>query len=462
MAAVDPSKSDLVDRARRYASQAHRRIDHRRKYTGQSYEAHLRSVATIVAEVSDDREMLAAAWLHDLVEDTPATVQEIESEFGPGVATLVAELTDVSKPGDGNREQRKAIDRLHATRASPRAKTVKLADLIDNCQDITRHDPRFGKVFLREMGALLEVLGEGDPELQRRARALHAKQSERLGLGKIERKAQDALEAGTLSSLDEGQKHLARLFLDTFTAYDIARRLPSFDAERSLDNVRKLMHENALDVVGVRRDGVVTGYLRETADDFTSCGEAERRFSVGEVVDADASLVDVILVLTRHEHCFVQILGQVGGVLQRGDVNNPIARMWLFGIVSIIEMALTRRVKERYPEGGWAAYVTEARLAKAHALRAERRRRDRSCTLLDCLQLTDKAGILIRDGSIADWMDVGSTRAAKMALKEIESLRNNLAHAQDIATHDWVQIARFAQRVEEIVRLDFEVEERPA
>ena len=159
-----------MQRAVKFATQAHRRIDQRRKYSKQPYEVHLKSVADIVASVTDDEEMLAAAWLHDTVEDTPATIEDIEREFGEGVAGLVSDLTDVSRPGDGNRAVRKAIDRAHSARASARAKTVKLADLIDNCRDICSHDERFARVFLVEMAALLEVLDDGDPRLLRRAR----------------------------------------------------------------------------------------------------------------------------------------------------------------------------------------------------------------------------------------------------------------------------------------------------
>ena len=155
--------SDLVERARAYATRAHKRIEHRRKYSNQPYEVHLEAVAKLVASVSDDAETIAAAWLHDTVEDTPATLGDIEAQFGAAVAELVEELTDVSKPGDGNRALRKDIDRQHLAQASARAKTVKLADLIDNCSDITRHDPRFARIYLAEMGALLEVLKEGDP-----------------------------------------------------------------------------------------------------------------------------------------------------------------------------------------------------------------------------------------------------------------------------------------------------------
>ena len=100
--------------------------------------------------------------LQDVVEDTPATMGDVESEFGPPVAGRVEALTDVSRPSDGNRAVRKEIDRRHTAHASPRAKTIKLADLIDNCEDIAHHDPRFAQVYLQEMEALLAVLGEGD------------------------------------------------------------------------------------------------------------------------------------------------------------------------------------------------------------------------------------------------------------------------------------------------------------
>ena len=84
---------------------------------------------------------------------------------------LVLQLTDVSRPGDGNRAVRKAKDRDHLSQASPEAQTVKLADLLDNADSILRYDRAFSKVFLREMAELLEVMTGGDPELRRQARA---------------------------------------------------------------------------------------------------------------------------------------------------------------------------------------------------------------------------------------------------------------------------------------------------
>lgn len=65
------------------------------------------------------QEMIAAAYLHDVVEDTPVSIHEIREEIGPEVSELVDWLTDVSKPEDGNRRVRKELDRQHLAKAPP-------------------------------------------------------------------------------------------------------------------------------------------------------------------------------------------------------------------------------------------------------------------------------------------------------------------------------------------------------
>ena len=158
----------LIDYAYRFAKAAHR--DQKRKYTGTPYIEHPLAVSHIVASVTDDCQMIAAAILHDVIEDTPVTFEEIrDAGFGFDIAHLVRELSDVSKPEDGNRAHRKKMDREHTAKASIKAKTIKLADLIHNAVDITQHDPNFARVFMREKAQLLKVLDEGDETLYERA-----------------------------------------------------------------------------------------------------------------------------------------------------------------------------------------------------------------------------------------------------------------------------------------------------
>jgi len=157
----------MVQRAIWFATQAH--AGQTRKYTGEPYVNHPVEVMQLVSTVTDDPEILAAAVLHDVVEDTPATIMNIRIGFSPRVAELVDDLTDVSRPEDGNRATRKELDRQHTAKASPDAKTIKLADLISNSRSIMKDDPNFAKVYMKEKAALLEVLTEGNAELFRQA-----------------------------------------------------------------------------------------------------------------------------------------------------------------------------------------------------------------------------------------------------------------------------------------------------
>src|SRR5215469_3705062 len=69
---------DLVKSAKVFANQGHDRISAGRNPALQNFAAHLKSVAQIVSTVTQDEETIAAAWLHDIVEDTDLTIGDIE------------------------------------------------------------------------------------------------------------------------------------------------------------------------------------------------------------------------------------------------------------------------------------------------------------------------------------------------------------------------------------------------
>ncbi len=161
---------NIVRKAQVYAMAAHAAVGQKRKYTSEPYIVHPAEVASIVARVPGATEdMVAAAWLHDVVEDTGCTLTDIHIGFGADIATLVGWLTDVSRPEDGNRAKRKAMDREHTAEAPAEAQTIKLADLISNSRSIMQHDPEFARTYLEEKRLLLEVLTKGDPGLHAEA-----------------------------------------------------------------------------------------------------------------------------------------------------------------------------------------------------------------------------------------------------------------------------------------------------
>ena len=157
---------DVIEKAFNFAKKAHG--DQKRKYTLDPYVNHLIEVRDLVSTVKHDESMLAAALLHDTIEDTHITYNDVEKEFGQEIAKLVYELTDISKPEDGNRATRKSIDRNKLSKVSTSAQTIKLADIYANIKSIEKNDKKFAKVFLDENRQLLNVLTRGD-------RSLHVK-----------------------------------------------------------------------------------------------------------------------------------------------------------------------------------------------------------------------------------------------------------------------------------------------
>ena len=128
----------LVERARDFASAAHRAVGQLRKYTGEPYEEHLRRVADIVAQAKGDAEMVAAAWLHDVVEDCGITRDDLASRFGAEVADLVLEVTDDMGLSKEKRRQRQVGT---VAQKSERARLLKLADKTSNITAIVEKPP---------------------------------------------------------------------------------------------------------------------------------------------------------------------------------------------------------------------------------------------------------------------------------------------------------------------------------
>ena len=190
-----------VARARAYSHAAHDAVGQKRKYTGESYWVHTDEVARTVHEDSmltpddqfDHRYMLNAYYrdmaslLHDILEDTRVTVEDLNREFGQDIASLVVELTDLYTSDafpHMSRRDRKAAEAERLSTVSNNAKTVKLADLLSNTASIVAHDPNFAVIYLAEKAALLPNLKGGSPTLYARVEKQLAEAVEALRLRK--------------------------------------------------------------------------------------------------------------------------------------------------------------------------------------------------------------------------------------------------------------------------------------
>ncbi|CAI1585846.1 GTP pyrophosphokinase [Serratia ficaria] len=162
---------NLELKAQRFATEAHQACNQRRKFTGEPYIIHPAAVVALLRQANPTPEMVAAAWLHDTVEDTPVTLADIRREFGPRVERYVEMLTDIqTRSYGGERLQRKNANLRHSAQACAEAQTIKLCDLIDNSKNITDYEVTFARQYLVEMARLLDVLRAGDADLLATAR----------------------------------------------------------------------------------------------------------------------------------------------------------------------------------------------------------------------------------------------------------------------------------------------------
>lgn len=134
-----PLDTALLDRAIVFALRAHAGTERRGK--GFPYIVHPLEAVTIVATMTSDQELLAAAALHDTVEDTDVTIDQIRAEFGDRIASLVAADSDMPVQGMNAEDswyvrKQAAIDRIAAS--SHDAKIVAMGDKLSNMRAIAR------------------------------------------------------------------------------------------------------------------------------------------------------------------------------------------------------------------------------------------------------------------------------------------------------------------------------------
>lgn len=250
----------------------------------------------------------------------------------------------------------------------------------------------------------------------------------------------------------QAQHSLRRVFTEVFSVSDLAEPLVSFDATQPARDVRDMMVASHFGVVGLRVAGRVTGYvLREELQDG-SCGDYLRHFEKEEVIASSAPLAELVRRLKESSWLFVKVLGAVGGIVTKTDLQKPAMRMWLFGMVTLIEMRFTKMIEQALPMDAWREFLSDSRIAKAESLFAERQRRNQDVRLLDCLQLSDKGQIIARNEEIRSLTLFESRRQIEAAIKGVERLRNNLAHSQDIIASDWDIILQLAENLDRVIR----------
>lgn len=171
----DTDVAALVEQALAYAHEAHSQVGQLRAYTNDPYIVHPKDVVKILSAVTQDPVLLQAGALHDVIEDTLRTHDDLIARFGAAVANLVAQVTNPPKDPGLNRAQNKALVRQHLEQAGVDGHTLKCADIASNIGtgefSLARLDPKFAATYLPEKTLVLDVLIQAHPAMLELARS---------------------------------------------------------------------------------------------------------------------------------------------------------------------------------------------------------------------------------------------------------------------------------------------------
>jgi hypothetical protein len=246
-----------------------------------------------------------------------------------------------------------------------------------------------------------------------------------------------------------------RIFLRNLAVRDIAEPLPSFDYNTPAEQARAALAEARRSVAGVRRDGWVYGFILADELGPGQCSDYTHPIDQAVVLADATSIIELIRALKDAEWALVRLLGEVSGIVTRSDLQDPPVRMWLFGMITVIELHFQKMIEERFETEEWTRYMSPGRQEKARVMLEERQRRNQKSKLVDCLQFSDKAQIVARDETLRQQAGFISRHRADETIKRLEQLRNNLAHSQSIVDTDWQVIIGFAEALQRLFDLGY-------
>lgn len=216
-----------------------------------------------------------------------------------------------------------------------------------------------------------------------------------------------------------------------------------------------MLDQRGFDVAGVQNapNGPVIGYV--ACENLIEGRVIDHVIPLGdEDLISDATPVgEVLTVFRRKQRAFVVAGAGVRGIITRADLNKPPVRVYLFGLISLLEMHLRFWARRAYAGETWKKKLSQGRLDAANRLQNERRKRKTEISLLDCLQLCDVSELVVSIADLRNKLELSSKTKAERFLEKAESLRNRLAHSQQdlMEGTSWDELLDIVQTTEALV-----------
>lgn len=262
------------------------------------------------------------------------------------------------------------------------------------------------------------------------------------------------------------QSEIRALFESGITVRAIVESLKSCPTFATASEIEPLLAARDFDLAGVKETeyGDVIGYIERLSLLEGKVRDRLVAFDVDILIADSTPLADLFTILRSRDHVFVLVATKVSGIVTRADLNKPAVRVYLFGLISLLEMHMNFWIHSHYGEDNWQQHLSPTRLEMAQTLYEERAQRNQEIDLFSCTQFADKRDLLLRQEELRQVLNIGNRSRGETFFKRSEDLRNTLAHSQQDLTEgsNWESIIDTVEWLERLLKLSDAIIEKEA
>jgi len=259
-------------------------------------------------------------------------------------------------------------------------------------------------------------------------------------------------------------KELQSIFFDSITTRFIYEPVYSCKLTDESENVKGILSQKEFDIVGVIDEAnQIIGYAERFELTNGHIKKFTKEIRISQVISDSTPISHLLNILYDVSFVFVIVKDKIGGIVTRADINKPIIRIYLFGIISLFEMHLNFWINEFYENESWTGKLKENRLQEASKTYELRKGNNDDLSLLECLQLCDKKTILKSTNIFQEQFTFSKTQIV-ILLENIEKIRNELAHSQNsiISNLEWSEFVNTISKAQDFLSKSEKIVEEKA
>ncbi|WP_178984181.1 CBS domain-containing protein [Winogradskyella helgolandensis] len=248
---------------------------------------------------------------------------------------------------------------------------------------------------------------------------------------------------------------LQNIFTDNITTKFIFEPLACCKTGDNTDEVIQTLKQRNFDTLGVvNQDDIKIGYIKLQDLGDNPIDTYIQNFDLNILIAESTPLSELIKILCDKEFVYVLSSDSIQGIVTRADINKPIVRIYLFGIISLFELHLNYWITDYHIEESWTKLLKDRRIESARGIYDDRKGNNAQLTLLECIQISDKKVILRNTDNFLAKFDY-SKKGFHQLLERSEKIRNELAHSQTsiIANLPWADFASTIQNIELFLKI---------